>query len=324
MSSCIPANYHTHSSFCDGTNTPEEMVREALKKGFLHLGFSGHMDPGVRMDFPSYDAEIRRLQECYADQIEILRGAEIDSITGPDCAPNVEYRIGSTHFIPIPDSILWQETCALSEIQEGGQNGDQIIGMDGDPMKLREDCKTYYQGDFYALARDYYRFEADVVNRTRPTFIGHFDIVSRFNDLPWEEGGHFLDETNPAYLVPAKDALEKLVSYQIPFELNLGAYNRGRKAEPYPRRELLGTLHELGGEILLSSDAHQKELLDGGFSDGITLARSLGFDHILLLTRQKTRHPAKNSQSDLTSWQGDPLPLYWEEVEIGGVIEGHK
>ena len=35
-------NYHTHTDFCDGQNTPEEMAEAAAKKGFTALGFSGH------------------------------------------------------------------------------------------------------------------------------------------------------------------------------------------------------------------------------------------------------------------------------------------
>ena len=34
-------NYHTHTDFCDGQNTPEEMAEAAAKKGFIALGFSG-------------------------------------------------------------------------------------------------------------------------------------------------------------------------------------------------------------------------------------------------------------------------------------------
>ena len=35
-------NLHTHTTFCDGKNTPEEMVRAALSLGMDSLGFSGH------------------------------------------------------------------------------------------------------------------------------------------------------------------------------------------------------------------------------------------------------------------------------------------
>ena len=36
------ANFHTHSTFCDGKNTPEEIVLAALEKGFVSIGFSSH------------------------------------------------------------------------------------------------------------------------------------------------------------------------------------------------------------------------------------------------------------------------------------------
>ena len=35
-------NFHTHSSFCDGKNTPEELIHSAIEKGFSILGFSSH------------------------------------------------------------------------------------------------------------------------------------------------------------------------------------------------------------------------------------------------------------------------------------------
>lgn len=34
-------NYHTHSIFSDGKNTPEEIVQKAIEKGFGAVGFFG-------------------------------------------------------------------------------------------------------------------------------------------------------------------------------------------------------------------------------------------------------------------------------------------
>jgi histidinol-phosphatase (PHP family) len=73
--------------------------------------------------------------------------------------------------------------------------------------------------------------------------------------------------------------MEYLISKDIPFEINCGAYNRGRKAELYPNRFLLKKLQEFGGEILINSDAHQKELLDGGFDHAVRTAIDCGFTH---------------------------------------------
>ena len=35
-------NLHTHSIYCDGNDTLEEMVQTAIRKHFDILGFSGH------------------------------------------------------------------------------------------------------------------------------------------------------------------------------------------------------------------------------------------------------------------------------------------
>ena len=36
------SNYHTHTLFCDGSDSPEELVLEAIRLGCPEIGFSGH------------------------------------------------------------------------------------------------------------------------------------------------------------------------------------------------------------------------------------------------------------------------------------------
>lgn len=356
----LKANYHTHTTFCDGSDTAEAVVQEALRRGFTHLGFSGHMDPGVSMNYDAYTQEIRRLQAAYRDQIDLLRGAELDNVYDPSCvagaelhgsagavppvlsdAPGAsaneafgalgvhageavaafgaEYTIGSTHFVPVPGSPVWSVPAAFGTHREGSENWD-LIGVDGDIGLLHDQCRQYYGGDFYALSADYYRFESMVAARLHPTFIGHFDLITRFNDLSRADGGHFLDETSERYLLPARRAMEALVPYGLPFEINCGAVNRGRKKELYPRPELLRHLHALGGEIVISADAHQKELLDGGFEEAMELARWAGFTHTNLLVREPgaddDSRPAKNTKSDAGG------TLYWRTTALDEETEG--
>ena len=97
----LRANYHTHTTFCDGDNTAQEMVNRALELGFLHLGFSGHMDEEINMDWPAYVAEVSRLRTAYADRLDILCGVELDTLYDPACCPGVEYVIGSTHYVDV-------------------------------------------------------------------------------------------------------------------------------------------------------------------------------------------------------------------------------
>ena len=259
----MKANYHTHSTFCDGRDTPEEIVKTALRKNFTHLGFSGHMDPDIHMDLGAYTQEIRRLKELYRDKIDIFLGIELDNLYDPICAAGAEYVIGSTHFLdvdsPVPMSV---------------DNTEEIF---------QQLCHEHFGDDYYRLAKAYYDLEARVYDRLHCTFVGHFDLVTRFNDRL-----HVLDETDKRYTALALEAMEYLVSEGVPFEINCGAVNRGRKKELYPNRFLLTKLSEMGGRILLSSDAHQKELLDGGFDLAVETAVLCGFTHVQMLQHDRT------------------------------------
>ena len=37
----ILCDMHTHTTYCDGQNTPEEMIEEAIKKGLQKSDFRG-------------------------------------------------------------------------------------------------------------------------------------------------------------------------------------------------------------------------------------------------------------------------------------------
>ena len=64
------SNLHTHSLYCDGRNTIDEMIQAAIRAGFESLGFSGHCHTGFSFDdcqitdndgyFNELDAEKRK------------------------------------------------------------------------------------------------------------------------------------------------------------------------------------------------------------------------------------------------------------------------
>ena len=254
----LRANYHTHTTFCDGADSAEDMVRAAVDLGLVHLGLSGHMDPDIHMDWPAYVAEVGRLAEAYADRIDVLMGVELDTVYDRGSCPGAEYVIGSTHFVDADPGL--------------------VFAVDASAEVLSHGCDEVFGGDWYALARAYYDVESRVVDATGCTFVGHFDLVTRFNDET-----HDFDESDPRYTTPALECMEHLVSQGVPFEINCGAINRGRKAEPYPRRELLRALHDLGGEILVNSDAHDAQHLVAGFDQAIAEAVECGFTHTNVL-----------------------------------------
>ena len=64
------SNIHTHTTFSDGKNTPEEMIERAKELGFVSLGFSDHsetvFDPHYCMaseKYSLYRSKISELKE---------------------------------------------------------------------------------------------------------------------------------------------------------------------------------------------------------------------------------------------------------------------
>ena len=97
---------------------------------------------------------------------------------------------------------------------------------------------------------------AQVREKTGCDIIGHFDLVSKFN-----EDGSLFDETHPRYRAAALAALERLMDTPAVFEMNTGAMAKGYRTRPYPAAFLRERLQARGKRLLFSSDCHDKTRL---------------------------------------------------------------
>ena len=227
---------HMHTTFSDGKNTPEEMVQEAIRKGLDTVGISDHCpgDPcGMSLeDTAGYRAEIDRLKQKYAGQIRVLCGMEQDMLTKD--FGKYDYTIGSVHWLTMPDG--------------------HHVSVDWTPEKLREGADQYFGGDMLALAEAYFETVSRVVDVTHCDIIGHFDLVTKFNEVD-----PTIDTQDPRYVKAWQQTADTLLKTGRPFEINMGAIARGYRTEPYPAAEIRQYIREHGGKMILSSDAHQKE-----------------------------------------------------------------
>ena len=165
MSSYLNMNFHTHTTYCDGKNTPAELVEEAIAKGFTALGFSGHAYTPMDLRYcmtqkgtEEYREEIFRLKDAYKGQIDIYCGLEIDYFSETD-TDGYDFLIGSVHYL----------------YKDG-----ECHSIDGN-VNFFEHLFSLYKGDGYALAEDYYRLLGEVVDKTKADIVGHFDLVEKFN-----------------------------------------------------------------------------------------------------------------------------------------------
>lgn len=260
-------NLHTHTVFCDGRNTPEEMVLSAIDKGFDVLGFSGHSSSCfdgngciADSDIPKYKEEIQRLKQKYRDSILILCGIEQDYYaTQP--AVGFDYVIGSVHAFH----------------KEGfDMTPSSFVFVDYGTDRLQDALDRFYDGEPMSLAEDYFERVSHVVEQTKCNIIGHFDLLTKFN-----EQARIFDERHPRYVAAVDKALECLLASGAIFEINTGAMAKELRTVPYPSESILRKINAGGGKIILSSDTHWCDTIDFAFKEARQLARICGFTSLM-------------------------------------------
>ncbi len=230
---------HTHTTFSDGRNSPEEMVLSAIGMGMSTLGISDHSYTSFdesycipRHRLEEYRNCIRSLQEKYGDRIGIRLGLEKDYYSDT-VDEGYDYLIGSVHYVKL---------------------GEEYVAVDESAQILIDAAARHFGGDIYSLAEIYYSSVSDVINRTHANIIGHFDLFKKFN-----RDGSLFDENAPRYKKMVIDAADKLLACGVPFEINTGAIRRGYRDDPYPSPEMIRYIKARGGKLILSSDSHSAE-----------------------------------------------------------------
>ena len=250
-------NYHTHTTFCDGKNTPEEIVKHAIAEGFDALGFSGHgytpFDLSCCLkDTEAYIKEIKRLKTKYKDKLQIYLGIEEDGRC-PVERIRYDYIIGSMHYIKIEDKYYSLDASKESFLKI-------LDYFDNSPVNL---AKAYYE-DFLSY-----------ISLRKPDVIGHFDIITKYDEVL---GRIFLD--NKEYGKIAEEYVTQALKYDLIFEVNTGAISRGYRTSCYPYINLLEIIKNNDGKIMISTDSHKMETLNTNFKEAKDMLYDIGFRHI--------------------------------------------
>lgn len=266
----IRANFHTHTTYCDGTLSPREMVAAALERGCTALGFSGHsytfFDESYcmsRAGTAQYRAEVAALKDEYAGRIALYCGVEQDAGSA-ESTKGYDYVIGSAHYV-----------------KRGGEYLPIDAPSAGGRAIFAETAQTRYGGDYYALCRDYFAEMAGVYDATGCDIVGHFDLVSKFN-----EDGCLFDDTDPRYTGLALDALCALLERGCVFEVNTGQMYKLGKKNPFPAPFLLREIYSRGGGVILSSDSHDAASICHRFEETGALLRAIGFRTVRVWTER--------------------------------------
>ena len=265
-------NLHIHSTFCDGADTPEEVVVAALEKGFSSVGFSGHSYMPYSPLFirqgdktAAYKKEISRLKEKYKDQLGIYCGLEVDLYSEVDLT-GFDYLIGSVHYLKF---------------------GERFQSFDRDLDATTTYIREHFGGDGLAFAKRYFETLCLLPEKGQFDILGHFDLIAKNNDK-----GLFFDTASQEYLTAGFDAIHSLKGRIPLFEVNTGAIARGYRSAPYPQADFLKEFLDCGFGAVITSDCHDKHFIDCHFKEATLLLKSIGFTTKWILTDRGFREVA--------------------------------
>ncbi len=234
----IDRDLHVHTVYCDGKNTPEEMVLSAIERGIKTLGLVTHCYTPFSIygnlsesNIEQFIKVVKELKVRYKDKIKILCGVEEDYHANTDLS-KFDYCLASSHYF---------------------FENDKYYAIDDTKKELALAIEEGFSGDAYAMCERYFKQVVEVVKRTDCFFVGHFDLITKFN-----KESPLFDENNERYITAWKNAVLEIIKLKKPFEVNTGGIARGYKLTPYPSKEMIEFIREKGGSFILSSDAHSQ------------------------------------------------------------------
>ena len=265
------ANFHTHCDYCDGKGPIQAFVDEANQLGMMSLGFSSHAP--VPFDtkwcmkqerFDEYTREIQTLKQNVS--LDLYTGLEVDfipNVTSPDRFRNVDYTIGSIHFVEqLPDGRHWE--------------------IDGAHAPFLEGLKEIFNNNIQAAIVRYFELTREMVSTACPTVIGHLDKIKIQNI-----DGKFFSESESWYQDEIKKTIDLISETGAIVEVNTRGIYQNKSETTYPSPWILSYLLKKNVPVTIRSDAHHPKDLVNRFSETANILRNIGFEKLSILSEGK-------------------------------------
>lgn len=254
---------HNHTKLCNhASGESEEYIKRAIELGIDVYGFSDHApmpyDLKYRMsleDKIKYEKNILFLKEKYKKEIKILLAYEVDFMQNRSFIldevinSEVDYLIGSVHFIQEQNSDLW------------GFDNPEFIGK-------------YKEKNIDDIWITYFEVIENLAKSKLFDIVGHFDLIKVFKYLPKKD-----------IRVLALNALKQIKKSKMVLEINSAGLRKPIK-ETYPSKTLLEVAYELDIPITFSSDAHSVQQVGFGYEEALNLAKSVGYTKCTIFNKR--------------------------------------
>jgi len=260
----IFSNYHTHTKYCDGKNSVEEMVLSAIRAGLKSIGLSGHMSMPFPNDYTmnsqdleNYFQDIEDAKNKYSDQIQVYTGLEIDyhpylddiSEESKSMLNRLDYFICSLHCVDF-----------FGDSSEMGY-------YDGSYDNFERVLKELYQWESKKLVEDYYRRYARMAQKIKPDILGHLDLIKKHHHQH-----PFFDENEGWYRDLVMETLQQIKLSGSILEINTGKIHQFGMPGLYPSLWIIDEIIKLKIPITVNGDSHDIHHISDGYD---TIARYL-------------------------------------------------
>lgn len=270
-------NFHSHSTFCDGKSTLEEMVVSAIEKGLKYYGFSSHACVPFENHFALKKDEIKDyltqthyLKEKYKDKIKLFTSMEFDYITDimEDNRKQAE-EFGLDYFIS-----------SVHEVKEHNDSKDMWF-IDGHDSKIYDDgLRDIFDNDIKRGVTRFYLQEQEMIEKNRPDVIGHFDKINMHNK------NRYFNINDAWYEELVRSTIDVMKKYNTICEINTRGVYKHRSDDFFPNKKWIKILLEKNVPITISTDCHKADEVDLLFNQAIDIVKEIGFKEVMYFDNQ--------------------------------------
>ena len=278
----IKANYHTHSTFCDGSDSIAVIVEKAIEKGFNHLGFSAHApllkreyDFLIREeDISLYVKEIEEAQQKYPE-ITLLKGLESDFIPEENKSfqffktlHRLDFIIGGVHLVKPPHI-------------------DELWFIDGPERQIFDDgFFLFFNGNAEKAVTQFWEQTFEMIETES------FDIIAHLDKIKMHNQGRFFTEKEGWYFKLVDHAIELIKQKNLILEINSRGIYKGRCPDLYPSDYILQQAAKKGIPCVISADAHKGDDLGQFYQESIDKLKNFGIVELVVFNNGEWKYDA--------------------------------
>jgi histidinol-phosphatase (PHP family) len=275
-------NYHSHSYYCDGVESPQAQLEAAIRQGVKAFGFSSHCPIGFSNTWSmqperlaEYLHETRKLKVDFENDLEVYVGLEIDyipEICGPKkFAADLDFTIGSVHYLN------------KNEVGEPWE-------IDGTTEKFTRGLVEVHAGDIQKVVKLYYRRIREMIEQDPPDILGHLDKIKIHNLR-----NSLYDESEDWYQQEIEETLALLAESDCILEANTrGLYKKNLST--YPSMSVLKIAKQRNIPVMINSDSHAPSEITAKISRTALQLRQIGYKTLRVLKQGKWQDIAFNEE----------------------------